>query len=202
MPKTCDRDPELCRFGTILADPPWHYFNQNCQGGLTQHYGTLSNSAIEALPVRDVAARDCTLLLWATNPKLPDAFAVLDAWGFEYKTMLTWVKMSAATAPRIGLGYHLRGATEHLLIGTRGEPGIPAPDRRPCSVLFNPIGAHSAKPEAQYDIAEGYPGPYLELFHRPRPGLFPPRPGWVFLGDQATGNDMADDLRALAGVRR
>jgi hypothetical protein len=46
--------------------------------------------------------------------------------------------------------------------------------------LFNPIGAHSRKPEAQYDIAEGYPGPYLEIFCHPRSeGLWDwQRPGW------------------------
>ena len=26
------------------------------------------------------------------NADLPDAFQLMDAWGFEYQTMLTWVK--------------------------------------------------------------------------------------------------------------
>jgi len=44
-------------------------------------------------PVADLAAEDCVLFLWATFPMLKEAFAVIDAWGFAYKTVaFTWVK--------------------------------------------------------------------------------------------------------------
>lgn len=148
------------------------------------------------MPVAEVAARDCILLLWATNPKLAEALSVMAAWGFTYTTMATWVKMNRAAAPRVGIGFHLRGATEHLLIGKRGSPRLP--QTAPLSVIFNPIGEHSAKPDAQYVIAEGYQGPYLELFHRPREGrLFPPREGWTFLGNEVDGRDIHDSLQSI-----
>lgn len=194
----------------ILADPPWRFRNWSMedQAKLGEKWGRangrplytlMDTEAIAALPVQTVAQKDCTLLLWATNPLMPEAFRVLEAWEFTFKTMLTWVKMSRATAPRIGLGYHARACTEHLLVASRGNPGAPPVDKRPCGVVFNPIGAHSAKPDFQYTLAENYPGPWLELFHRPRDGgLFPPRPGWTFLGDEVDGLDMRDALQALA----
>lgn len=34
--------------------------------------------------------------MWATYPRLPDALAVVEAWGFAYKTVgFTWVKTNA-----------------------------------------------------------------------------------------------------------
>jgi N6-adenosine-specific RNA methylase IME4 len=42
---------------------------------------------IKALPVAEWAAPDCILLLWATDPLLPRALEVIEAWGFSYKTV-------------------------------------------------------------------------------------------------------------------
>lgn len=188
------------KFRTILADPPWEYLSWSPKSNrAATHYPTQQTGWVERLAIDSIAERDCTLLMWATNPKFPDAFRVLDAWGFEFKTMLTWVKMSRAAAPRIGLGYHARACTEHLIVASRGHAPAPEVSNRPAGVIFCPIGEHSRKPEFQYDLAENYPGPYVELFHRPRGGLlFPPREGWTFLGNEVTGNDIAVDLRALA----
>lgn len=158
-------------------------------------YDAMDTEEIMALPVGDFADRDCTLLLWATNPKLPDAFRVMEAWSFEYKTCLTWVKMQAVGAPRSGLGYHARACTEHLLVGARGGPGVPPPAERPYGVIFCPRAGHSAKPDFQYDIAEGYPGPYLEVFARRR------RAGWVSIGDHLDGLDVREALSRLAAGR-
>jgi N6-adenosine-specific RNA methylase IME4 len=44
------------------------------------------------------------------------AFAALDAWGFEDRTILTWVK------DRLGTGDWLRAQTEHCLMAVRGKP--------------------------------------------------------------------------------
>jgi N6-adenosine-specific RNA methylase IME4 len=185
------------RFRVILADPPWAFSYGSSPARLTP-YVTASHEWIARLPVAEVAAKDAVLLLWGVGRSLPAAFAVLAAWGFEFKTMATWVKMSRAAAPRIGCGFHVRNCTEQLLIGTRGKVRAPDTGRRPPDVFFCSPGEHSVKPECQYDIAENYPGPYLELFHRPRGGLFGPREGWVFLGDAVDGQDMR---QALLGAR-
>lgn len=193
----------MARFRTLLVDPPWEYvyWSPSGQGRrATDHYRVQATRWVERLPIEDVCERDCTLLLWATNPKLPDAFRVLEAWGFEFKSMVPWLKMTAAACPRVGLGYHARSCTEQLIIAARGSAPAPDPADRPLGVIFCPPGEHSAKPEQQYDIAEGYPGPYLELFHRPRYGALWSRLGWTFLGNEVDGQDIRDALRALAAA--
>lgn len=40
---------------------------------------------IKALPVADIAEKDCALFLWVTFPCLLEGFEVIRAWGFTYK---------------------------------------------------------------------------------------------------------------------
>ena len=169
-------------YSTIVADPPWKY---NATKGLPTrgykpstaeaHYSTMSMRDLAALPVADLAADDAHLYMWVTNPRLfgdrgDEGVAPLDivrAWGFEYRTLLTWVK----TGP-IGMGWYFRGATEHVMFCTRGKASIPS-DRREPNVVTSPRRRHSAKPPAFMDLVERVsPGPYLELFCRE------PRFGW------------------------
>jgi len=107
------------------------------------------------------AADDCHLWLWVTNPFMRQGFEVLDAWGFEYRTTLTWCK------PQIGLGNYLRSATEHVLFATRGSLPI---ERRDVPTFFTANrGRHSEKPDEFYEIAMTCsPGPRLEMFSRKR----------------------------------
>ena len=72
---------------------------------------------------------------------LPQALAVMEAWGFEYRTQIIWVK------DRIGTGYWFRNKHELLLIGVRGDIPGPAPGSQWPSVIEAPVGFHSAKPE-------------------------------------------------------
>lgn len=105
--------------------------------------------------------------------------------------------MSEAGVPRRGIGWHHHSCSEFLRVAIRGSL-TPAVEDRLKAVIFNPIGRHSAKPDAQYEFAEAYGGPYLEMFARPDGGLFPPRDGWTRIGNEITGNDIADDLRSLS----
>ena len=66
------------------------------------------------LPVHDLADENCHLYLWVTNNHLIDGLKVMQAWGFKYKTMITWTK------DRFGLGQYFRGITEHCLFGVKG----------------------------------------------------------------------------------
>jgi len=122
---------------------------------------------VAALNVGDLAAANAHLYLWTTNPILPEAFAVMDAWGFTYVTMLTWLKTGT-----LGMGYYFRGDTEHVLFGVRGKlPIHPANRRRNWFEAMK--HRHSVKPAAFFDLVEFVsPGPYVELFARQ------PRLGW------------------------
>jgi N6-adenosine-specific RNA methylase IME4 len=136
--------------------------------------------AIKALPVADMAAPDCALLLWACNPMLPQALAVIEAWGFKFKTVaFTWAKQSPTGKKwHFGLGYWTRQNTEQCLLATRGKPKSTARDVP--QLLVAPRREHSRKPDEQYPRIESLvSGPYLEMFARTR------RPGWDQWGDEA-----------------
>ena len=120
----------------------------------------MSIEQICQLDVSAIAHDDCILWLWTTNHHLREAFAVLDAWGFEQKTVLTWFK------DRMGLGDWLRGQSEHCLMAARGKPIISLTSET--TLLCGPVRAHSQKPDEFYGLVEKLcPAPrYAELFQR------------------------------------
>lgn len=156
-------------FDVLVVDPPWAYGSSTGRGRTAErHYETLGSdgrevnrrtgagieSIISTTPVRDWASPNAQLYLWTTNPKLPFAFAVMAAWGFTYKTTLTWVKTKAdGSLHRGGMGFFYRGATEHVLLGIRGRYPIP-PELREPNVIFAPTGEHSEKPDEFYQLVE------------------------------------------------
>ena len=181
-------------FDVIVADPPWLYQKKpGTKGAITSasgtadlHYPTMTNEDLLSMPVKQLAAPDAHLFLWFTNPGTfggrfssitPEQIA--KAWGFEFKTVLTWVKTTKSGEPtRGGMGWYFRGATEHVLYATRGKAGIPA-DRREGNVILAPRGRHSAKPEEFMRMVERVTdGRRLELFARDR------RSGWTSWGNE------------------
>jgi N6-adenosine-specific RNA methylase IME4 len=103
---------------------------------------------------------------------MPHALAVLDSWGFSFKTVAAWAKQSKSGRRwQFGTGYLLRSAAEFFLIGTRGRPQQLS--RRSRNLIVAPVREHSRKPEEIYELIEAtWPGPYVELFARY------PRAGW------------------------
>ena len=164
------------RYRTIYADPPWRYQRAGRRGAAEKHYRTMALEAICALPVADLAEpRGCHLHLWTTSLKLPEAFRVLDAWGFRYCSSLIWHKTG-----RIGMGTYWRIDHEILLLGVRGSLPFARHDIR--SVIALPRGRHSEKPEGVRILVEAVsPGPRLELFARKH------TPGWDVWGDEVEG---------------
>jgi len=158
-------------FNVIYADPPWQY-ELPLRGDPELHYPTMSTQ--ELCDLKIPVASDAVLFLWATNPKLEEAFKVIKAWGFEYKTNMVWVKDKAGT------GYYFRGQHELLLVAKRGEMPAPTEETRPPSVLEVPRKGHSVKPEVVYEIIERmYPNrKYLELFARNK------RENWTCWGNE------------------
>ena len=163
-------------FDVIYADPPWQYRNMGTGfGGIAaDQYPTMTTDRIAALPIP--AADNAVLFLWGTAPLLPDALAVLTAWGFQYKTCAVWDKQL------MGVGFWFRGQHEHLLVGVRGYWPPPAPTQRVSSVHSEPRQRHSKKPERiRQLIAHWWPDARrLEMFCRY------PAPGWHIWGNQVT----------------
>lgn len=164
------------KYPVIYADPPWRYeFAESETRAIENQYPTMTLDDIKALPVSGLATDDAILFMWATSPKLEEAFEVIRAWGFTYRSSAIWVKN------QLGMGYYFRQQHELLLVATRGSMPAPAPAVRPRSVFTSDRTEHSAKPAefAQY-IESMYPTlPRVELFCRS------PRDGWSVWGNQA-----------------
>lgn len=159
-------------YQTIVIDPPWAYDRDDIRGAALHHYDTMTFDEIAAYPVGDLAEENCHLYLWVTNPHLPHVWRIVEAWGFDYKTMLTWVK------PQIGTGHYFRGATEHVLFCTRGS--LPLRDAGIRNWFEADRTEHSEKPDAFYELVERASfGPFAELFARRQ------RDGWDVFGDEA-----------------
>src|SRR5262245_22174379 len=114
------------RFGTILADPPWRF--QNKTGKVApEHqrlarYATLSLQDIRDLPIGEVSANVAHLYLWVPNALLPDGLAVMQAWGFNYKSNIVWHKIRKdGGSDGRGVGFYFRNVTEMILFGVRGK---------------------------------------------------------------------------------
>lgn len=173
------------RYGVIIADPEWRYEVWSEATGRDRapdnHYPTSPLDAIKARPVAGLAADDCVLFLWTTSPMLTAGLDVLAAWGFRYVTNLVWHKLRPGAAR--GTGYWFTGEHELVLVGTRGNPPIPAPGDQVRSLFPAPVGEHSAKPSTIHEIAEAYfpSWPKIELNARTA------RPGWDAWGAEAPG---------------
>lgn len=216
------------RYSVLLADCPWRYGNKRTGGSMrslndvyspdSSGESTMSTDELCALPVASVVRGDGVGFLWATLPLLKDALRVLDAWGFEYKTMAVWDKA------RYGMGFWFRGQTEVLLVGA--QPGArpirssmrnvqtePEPDTfhdrysalatlmASEMLIQEKRGAHSAKPAFQYDLAaeaRKYPRDWgLELFARPHAHITVP--AWVDqTGLELDGRDVRSAIPLIA----
>jgi N6-adenosine-specific RNA methylase IME4 len=161
------------RFSTIYADPPWPYTNTAARGAAENHYRTLSLAQIRSEPVRALAAEAAHLHLWTTNAFLSEAFEVIRAWGFRYKSCLVWIK------PQLGMGNYWRVSHEFLLLGVRGNLRFQDHKCRSWQSAYRTI--HSRKPFLFRKLIERVsPGPYLELYGREEQ----PDCGWTVYGNQ------------------
>ena len=180
----------LFKYNLIMADPAWLFELRSDKGekkSAQAQYDCMTIDEIRALPVQDIAAKDCLLWLWATNPMLPQALMTLEAWGFNFVTAGSWAKKTApkplkcgCERPgkyRWGTGYVLRSTNEPFLIGRVGDPDI-----KPVQSGFDGLAReHSRKPEVAYKLAEKLvPNAWrLDMFSRET------REGWDNFGDQA-----------------
>lgn len=165
------------KYRIIYADPPWTYGNMRFDGATMpdDHYPVMTIDELCELPIKEAAENDAVLFLWVTSPILEDAFRVIKAWGFEYKTSFVWDKV------KHNMGHYNSVRHEFLLVCTRGscQPDV--------MKLFDSVvtverGKHSEKPEAFREIIDHLyiHGNRIELFATKQ------TEGWV-----AYGNDIS-----------
>jgi N6-adenosine-specific RNA methylase IME4 len=168
-------------YRVITCDVAWPYEKRDSDPShrAALPYLTTSIADICNLKVASIAAPDCILWFWVTNHHMREAFAVLDAWGFEQKTILTWVK------DHFGNGDWLRGQTEHCIMAVRGKPIVTLTNQT--TVLHAPVRGHSVKPVEFYELVESLcPAPrYCDLFSR-----YQHNDKWDCHGDEAPGAAM------------
>jgi N6-adenosine-specific RNA methylase IME4 len=169
-------------YGCVLADYPAQFKTWSARGtgrSAEQHYKLMSADDVRRLPVAELAAKDCALFFWFVKSNLPEALAIVDAWGFAYKTLaFTWVKHNPITGCfPISMGMWTRTGSEQCILATRGSPKRLSKGVR--EVVLAPRREHSRKPEEIYPAIESLvAGPYLELFARQS------RAGWDCWGNQ------------------
>jgi len=185
------------KYQIIYADPPWKYlWGEGKDGGNfapEKHYETMTTDEICLLDVKALRAPNCALFLWATMPALPDAFKVLTAWGFKYKTCaFSWVKTKADGQPLRGMGSYTKSNIEICLLGMRGH--IKSVDKTVPQILMHPRLGHSVKPPVVRERIVQLFGDLtrIELFSRQR------ATGWDAAGFGIDGISLKDRLPVLA----
>tara|TARA_Y100000593_G_scaffold83521_1_gene157488 strand:+ start:16261 stop:17040 length:780 start_codon:yes stop_codon:yes gene_type:complete len=185
-------------YGAIVADPPWSFLTRSDKGkgrSPENHYDCMTLDDIKAMPVSEIAAKDCVLFLWIIDTHLEMALEVIKAWGFTYKTKgFNWVKTNknpgAATDPSsffTGMGFWTRANPEDCLLATVGQPKRNEGGRGVRRLIVAERREHSRKPEEMLArVEELVPGPYCELFSRAS------RPGWDQIGNETGKFDPAD----------
>jgi len=147
---------------------------------------------MKALPVADLAAKDCLLNMWVIGSHLDQAIELGRHWGFLFKSDgFIWVKTGKhdATLRPIGMGKWVRKQVEYSLIFSRGKPsrtdaGVRQLIETGENVIYAPKREHSRKPEERYERIERLvSGPYVELFARET------RRGWSCWGNETSKFD-------------
>jgi len=192
------------KYNVIYGDPPWSYeqkkTGRDYKHGAEQKYDVMTNEDIMNLPIWEITEKDALCFLWVTVPLLPEGLATLTAWGFKYKTMLTWRKIMS-----MGMGYWFRGQCEHLILGTKGT--VKAFRQQKANFYESQVfdldechqskaGKHSQKPAHFRELINkavqvSFATPRkLELFARSREGMFADHEyeGWSVYGNQVNNS--------------
>ena len=173
------------KYQIIYADPPWKYGcwykSEDVKRNAADHYAVMPSMELKTLPVKTISAKDAILIMWVTYPCLKEGIALMEAWGFTYKTVaFTWVKKNKKSDTWFfGLGNYTRANAEIALLGTCGK-GLPRISRSVSQICDARIMEHSQKPSEIRDKIVKLFGdlPRIELFARQQ------TPGWDCWGNE------------------
>ncbi len=202
------------KFKFISLDPPWMFQVRSDKGmdrSAENHYPclTIKDQRAMAPLIEAVMDKDSVMFMWCTPPFLKIGLDLMETYGYTFKTMGCWAKVSDTGKLQQGTGYHLRACMEPFIIGTKGKGGCPKPGTQKLSVMVAewPNGSsiiepedyfaarteHSRKPEESWEYGELYAGPHLEIYARRE------REGWTTLGNEVGEClDIRESLKNLA----
>ena len=156
-------------FSVLYADPPWDYAGKTQHTSVKEvksakdHYPTMTLAQLKQLKVKEISAPNSVLFLWTSSPHLPQAIELMQAWGFDYKTVaFVWDKQ------RTNPGYYTVSQCELCIVGKRGCFPTPRGSRKERQFLSEERTAHSKKPdEVRNRIMKMFPTQSkIELFAR------------------------------------
>ena len=139
------------KYDVIYADPPWKFLTYSDKGkgrSAEKHYPTMSQEAIEQLPISKISQKNSVLFLWVTAPCFEQGLELIKAWGYTYKTVaFTWVKLNKKNGKLfMGMGYYTRANAEYCLLATKGKV-LERKSKAVPSAVVTPIEWHSKKPD-------------------------------------------------------
>lgn len=151
-------------YHVVVIDPPWSYSKRPADVSRRGRAPYPQMSLEEITANKPPCADNCIVWLWTTNAFMHDAFHVLEVWGLESKTILTWVRK------KFGVGDWLRGQTEHCIMAIKGRPVVTLTNES--TVIYGEAPEHR-KPEEFYKLVEALcPGTKVEMYARTE------RTGW------------------------
>jgi len=181
------------KYKTLYADPPWH-FDDELDKTRKKPYPTMTLSELKKLPINRIIEDEAHIYLWSTSAHVHEAIHLIEAWGFEYKLIIPWIKLTKKGKLHFGMGHYFRHCMEPCLFGVRGA--MPTLTKNTRNILYAKTpGLHSAKPDEMYNLIEKQnPRPRLELFSRNK------REDWTMIGDEIDGLDIRKALDNLLGL--
>jgi len=200
------------KYQIIYADPPWKYKvwsedKKVAQGTAKRYYQTMNVEDICALPISELADKDCKLFLWATPPCLQEALQVMKSWGFGYKTIVfAWIKLNRTSNPNqssflpqdsisrfYGIGHWTASNIELVLGGLKEGGRLDRKSKDISQIVLSPLTKHSQKPPEIRDKIVRLCGnlPRIELFARQK------IEGWDAIGFDIDGKDIQTSLKEL-----
>lgn len=158
------------KYQIIYCDPAWQYDDKALAGnrGAECKYDVMELSALKLIPIQKIADKNCVLFMWCTFPMLDSGLELINAWGFQYKTVaFTWLKRNKNSSNFfMGMGTWTRSNQEIVLLAVKGKPKRVSAGVR--QIIDSPIREHSKKPDVVRQRIIQLCGdlPRIELFAR------------------------------------
>ena len=165
------------KYNIIYADPPWSFktYSKKGQnkatGAVIAQYNTMNLEELKELGqvIKKITADECILFMWVTFPTIEQAFEVIKAWGFTYKTCgFCWVKQNPKNDNIYsGIGHWTNANAELCLLATKKKfPKRQAKNIK--QIVLAHREAHSKKPDEVRERIIELVGdlPRVELFAR------------------------------------
>lgn len=197
--------------------------------GVQRRYsaGTMPQDVLCSLGplIQSIAAPDAYLFLWVCESQPYAHIELAEAWGFRLiNTAFAWVKTNLRSGtPHFGTGKYTAGNIERCLLARNNTARSAKCWHDSSSGCYKPRQVvmeshprdqngkiiHSRKPATIHREIEKWLGgcidgmgmsDYLTAMGMLELFATQCRPGWTTLGHALSGNDIADDLRELAGL--